>query len=561
MQKDLEQFIRDLKDKSDIRYDEANTKSFIIERVLTHLKWDVHSPDDIAREQGRKKKIDYELKASNIDIGIEAKAIKQSLSEDDGKQLLGYCGDSHILAILTNGKDWWFYLPQAEGGPSRKRFYMMDIFQDPSNAASKFIDLLSKDNIINGDAIENAKSMYRGQRSEIKKLKLEIAKIEKEQDYLSVDNDFTKKSIQSFYFNGSKYDVQSWKDLLVGILDIIYSIHRKDFDKVLGVTGGHGRLYFSKNPDEVKSPLKIKDTGIYVDTKLSANNIAQLCQDIIYEFGYSDNDLRIKISSGEIEKIVEEKGEIKEKTKLTAKPIDNDIADQRQGMMIAQPIDEDLSEKDKRERYGEYSLAIQRILPDIKKMISSNKGKEIKFRTTDIAKDLGEDFIDKNPTTIYWGLKYVLFKERIVVDSSTRSGEKFLVMRNATPDDKLPPSLAKYLEPDDISRDVSEGIKKKMSSGELRDMLKDLPTPLGHTLEVYYCILDGLTRIDATNFVAKRKDVTSSTISSSYTRSLEKSTSEIDILMQPENNKKFKNILIDKFPEHVDKINEFFNNI
>lgn len=259
--------------------------------------------------------------------------------------------------------------------------------------------------------------------------------------------------------------------------------------------------------------------------------------------------------------IYKEKDVISRSTIMTAVPIDNDIEEQRQGTMIAQPVDEDLPEKDKRERYGEYVSAVQKILPDIKKMISSNKGKEIKFGAMDIAKDLGEDFIDKSPTTIYWGLKYVLFKERIVVDMSTRSGEKFLIMRNATPDDKLPPSLAKYLEQDNVSKEISEGIKKKMSSGELRDMLKDLPTSLGNTLEVYYYILDGLTRIDATNFVAKRKDVTPSTISSSYTRSLEKSTSEIDILIQPENNKKFKNILIDKFPEHVDKINEFFSNM
>ena len=105
MQKHLEQFIKDIKNKGDIRWDEANTKSYIIEQVLTHLKWNVHSPDDIAREQGRKKKIDYELKAGDMNVGIEAKAIKQNLNEEDGKQLLGYCGDIHILAILTNGKD------------------------------------------------------------------------------------------------------------------------------------------------------------------------------------------------------------------------------------------------------------------------------------------------------------------------------------------------------------------------------------------------------------------------------------------------------------------------
>ncbi len=566
IQRDLEQFIKEFKDKNDLKYDEANTKSFIIEKILTYLKWDVHSPEDIAREQGRKKKIDYELKAVNIDIGIEAKSIKQNLNEDDGKQLLGYCGDSHILAILTNGKDWWFYLPQAEGGPSRKRFFMMDMFQDPSIAASKFIEFLSKDNIINGNAIENAKSMYRNQKYELKKPitakdKLEIPKSEKE-SYLSVDSDFSNKFIESFYFNGNIYKIHKWKDLLLDILGVIHSFYRNDFDKVLGITGNNGRIYFSRNQDEVNLPVEIKDTGIYVDTKLSANNIVALCSDIIYEFGYSNNDLKIKLSS---EKFVDSSSlknkekDIEEYTSAIAPHINwikEKIRSNKDGITrikisyiaskmgqeflnkdhnqlysnlnsilfnkniavvlvteaggeemlelrligeenkIAKPIENDsILSKDKEEekikKVGKYAVAAQKILPDLKKIMESEK--EIKFKIVDIIKDLGEDFVGRSPTSIWWGLKPVLFNEGIIVDMNSISGEKILTMRKATSDDKLPPSLAKFLKSDNIYdsqkyiaaiQNVLPEIKDTISKEEKFEIyIKDIIKKLGKDFE------------------------------------------------------------------------------
>ncbi len=119
-----------------------------------------------------------------------------------------------------------------------------------------------------------------------------------------------------------------------------------------------------------------------------------------------------------------------------------------------------------------------------------------------------------------------------------------------------PPSIIK---PEQSEK--TDEIKKKMSSKVLINMLKDLPNYLGYTLEVYYYTLDGLTRNDATNMVANRKGITPSTVVSSYTRQLGMSASEIDTIMQPGNEKKFKKTLIVQFPEYIDKINEFFNNI
>lgn len=104
----------------------------------------------------------------------------------------------------------------------------------------------------------------------------------------------------------------------------------------------------------------------------------------------------------------------------------------------------------KGEKYGKYAATVPKILPDIESLIDSAKDGKVRLKNSDVAKEMGADFAKKNPTSIYWGLKFVLFPHGIYVDTGThQSGEKLLVMRRATKEDKLPPSLAKYLEVDE----------------------------------------------------------------------------------------------------------------
>ncbi len=106
--------------------------------------------------------------------------------------------------------------------------------------------------------------------------------------------------------------------------------------------------------------------------------------------------------------------------------------------------------KTKGEKYGKYAIAIQKHIPWIRDQIASNPDGIIRVKATDMGKEMGGEFAKKNGTSIYWGLKYVLFQEGIVVDTGThKSGDKLLVMRLGREDDRLPASLAKYLEQDE----------------------------------------------------------------------------------------------------------------
>ena len=104
--------------------------------------------------------------------------------------------------------------------------------------------------------------------------------------------------------------------------------------------------------------------------------------------------------------------------------------------------------KTKGEKYGKYAQSIAKDVTWLKEQIDDSPDKKIRVKSRDIASAMGHEFAKKSDTAIYWGLKFVLFHEGIVVDTGTaKDKSKLLVMRMATPEDKLPPSLAKVLEP------------------------------------------------------------------------------------------------------------------
>lgn len=104
--------------------------------------------------------------------------------------------------------------------------------------------------------------------------------------------------------------------------------------------------------------------------------------------------------------------------------------------------------KTKGEKYGKYAQSIAKDVMWLKDQIAESPDKKIRIKVRDMANAMGGEFVKKSDTAIYWGLKFVLFHEGIVVDTGTaKDKSKLLVMRTATPEDKLPPSLAKVLEP------------------------------------------------------------------------------------------------------------------
>ena len=256
------------------------------------------------------------------------------------------------LAILTNGITWWFYLPLHEGSWEQRRFYTIDVHeQETEEVVSKFIDFLSKENMANGTAIQNAEEVYTSYKketiikdtlskawnkviSDVGEAFIELISettekicgyrpdneiverfISRNRDQLlihitpplgggqgrgpkrprkpvSTPTGYTGKFVSGFYFKGIRREAGSWKDLLMQVIGVIRELHRADFEKVLTLEG-RKRPYFTHNKNLLRAPEKIPNTNIFVETNLSANFIVKICFHLLAIFSYSDNDLKI----------------------------------------------------------------------------------------------------------------------------------------------------------------------------------------------------------------------------------------------------------------------------
>ncbi|RLG27098.1 restriction endonuclease subunit R [Methanosarcinales archaeon] len=342
-------------DRRLVSFDEAATKQAVILRILSYLNWDTFNIDEVHPEYSVSgRKVDYSLRYSNYNkVFIEVKKIGEDL-EKHQEQLLNYSFQEGVkLAILTNGITWWFYLPLHEGSWEQRKFYTIEIYdQEAEDITQKFIDFLSKENVISGESINNAENIYRSrQKMYLIKDTLPRAwdKLVKEPDESIIellaetteklcghkpDSDtvedflhsyvekidkigyepsrptvrtppktpvgpqrgesYTRKSIVSFTFKGTGYEVRTWKDMLMEICNIMVNTHRNSFEQVLNLVG-RKRPYFTKSPDELRIPERINGTDIYVEVNLSANSIVKLSRDILALFGYGTDDLSIEV--------------------------------------------------------------------------------------------------------------------------------------------------------------------------------------------------------------------------------------------------------------------------
>lgn len=92
-------------------------------------------------------------------------------------------------------------------------------------------------------------------------------------------------------------------------------------------------------------------------------------------------------------------------------------------------------------KYGKYADALAPHIDSIKRKIANSKDGTIQMKIASMAKRLG--MLDRHKTTIYSGVKYILFYKGIIVATGTKNGESFLIMREKNNKDRLPPSMVR----------------------------------------------------------------------------------------------------------------------
>ena len=117
--------------------------------------------------------------------------------------------------------------------------------------------------------------------------------------------------------------------------------------------------------------------------------------------------------------------------------------------------------------------------------------------------------------------------------------------------------LKRLLFSEDVKKQAPESIFSIPSAN-----VEGLPKLLSQILEVVYEIeVNGYSRIQATNRVAKKQGTAPQTITNKYCRRLGKKAHEIDVFLNESGYKSFKELLKSKFSNHAGIIDMYFDSM
>lgn len=131
--------------------------------ILNELGWPVFDPNVVYPEfplEGRR--VDYALchPAERPAVFIEVK--KVGLSDGADRQLFEYVFHSGVpMAVLTDGRDWSFFLPGERGSYDERMVRKLQLLQQDVEDAAGLLDrYLSYDRVCSGESLDAARSDY-----------------------------------------------------------------------------------------------------------------------------------------------------------------------------------------------------------------------------------------------------------------------------------------------------------------------------------------------------------------------------------------------------------------
>lgn len=334
---------------------EKAVEAKILTPILGNLGWDIFGPDLSYRhpvgDRRDRGEVDIALKVKKRTVVlIEAKAAREKL-EDHVGQVLRYAFHEGVqICVLTNGQEWWLYLPREEGPPMERRFSSFNIKADSiEKIAGNLEAYLSKENLGTREAEKRAKEVLKALRDK-EYLQREIPRIwktkldEPDEELVKlvtkwVDNEIglrpakeqviallkglpvpavvatrearrgsqpkqateTKKLVSSssadakktgekaigFELLGKYYEVEHNYQVLIGVAEVLLERHGSDFEKALDLKG------ILRKPETVfpKNYREVGSSGIFVRLP-DAKYFSRACQ-LVEHFGYKASDLRI----------------------------------------------------------------------------------------------------------------------------------------------------------------------------------------------------------------------------------------------------------------------------
>lgn len=162
----LEEHIPDIQNKlrNNEYPNEQSISQGIVLRLLSAMQWPVYDTQSVIPEysiQGRRVDFALCIQKNKPLIFIEVKQPGNTLGAD--KQLFEYAFHKGVpFAIVTDGKEWHFYLPAEVGSYDERRVYKLDLIErDKQESAYRLERYLSFSEVGSGNALENAREDYK----------------------------------------------------------------------------------------------------------------------------------------------------------------------------------------------------------------------------------------------------------------------------------------------------------------------------------------------------------------------------------------------------------------
>lgn len=147
---------------------ERAVSTSIVVPILRALGWDDSDPDQVMPEHATGRgRVDYALRCPphRPAAFIEVKGVGRSSDAD--RQLFEYAFHEGVqLAVLTDGREWNFYLPDQQGSYAERRAYQLVLDErEVVESAERLTRYLQRDRVASGAALEAATRDYRDARS------------------------------------------------------------------------------------------------------------------------------------------------------------------------------------------------------------------------------------------------------------------------------------------------------------------------------------------------------------------------------------------------------------
>lgn len=346
MEKQIIAFIESLKgDKRLLSLDEASTKQAIVIKMLSLLGWDIFNVDEVKPDLMAKScRVDYALRKNKFNtVFIGVKKAGEELKKDQKEILAGAISEGVKLVLVTNGFQWWFYLSFREGVAEQRKVCAVDLLkQKPQEAAARLISLLEKGNVTGGKSLKKAETMQEARQSRavdrylheawqtllkrppdvlIKSIKDGFEKlsgypvedkvikeylglwargesceeiIELKEPVAKAPVSYEGRKIQSFNFKSHNHLVDSWDVFLTRLCGLLASEFSEDLEKLLWHSVD-GKFIFRDNPEELRLPLNIDGTNIFVETALNPDDTVKVARSVLKLFGYEGSELDIAL--------------------------------------------------------------------------------------------------------------------------------------------------------------------------------------------------------------------------------------------------------------------------